>query len=267
MTRSTVAGTVDMRSPVSAEGLATWAIRDQQADRTYTGLHRVEACAGAAMRIRQQPHRFAEYDFPAGYPMDSVARAMEIGDIGTRIDGGGPVRGVPVTVHPDAELVLDAIQAIPNGRQRGLVLEYARLGDRPDWSNGTQTLAPLPVPESQRGRTRHAVRAEWENLPAHSAALRRLLAAGHRIVDQHGARRFPACEPGFAYRVREDGQRQVAVRWCPVEPVPSDAWIANTNAIYAAWHAGMTILARTLVRLPLRDHRCTGFDAPAEPWR
>ncbi|WP_455174139.1 hypothetical protein [Azospirillum largimobile] len=79
------------------------------------------------------------------------------------------------------------------------------------------------------------------DLPLQSVLLADLRRRGVPILDRYGRRRFPSQEPGFAYRITDDGGRQVAVRWCPLEPYPSDAWIANANAIYAAWHAGMRI--------------------------
>lgn len=247
--------TADLRQPMDVEALAIWAIRDQKADRTGGALFDVEA---ACDRPDWEPR---------GSSRDGVAemlRRRETG--GCRVDGGGPMRGVQPRVHPDAEAIVDAILSIRDRRQRGLVFEYAQLGDRPDWSNGAQALVPVPVPESRRGAVRHVIAAEWETQPLRSELLRDLHARGHRILDPYGRHRFPATEDGFSYRTLDDGRRQVAVRWCPVEPYPSDAWIVNTNALYAAWHAGMVALEAALRRAALRDHRCTGFDAPAEPW-
>ncbi|MCG5241885.1 hypothetical protein ACIU1J_19535 [Azospirillum doebereinerae] len=248
-------GVLDARRPMDVEDLAVWAIRDQKADRTGGALFEMEAAL-------DRPDRE-----PRGSSRDGIAELMRRRETGgCRVDGGGPMRGVQPRVHPDAEAVVDAIRAIPDWRQRGLVFEYAQLGDRPDWSSGVQTLVPVPVPETQRGAVRHMIVAEWETQPLRSELLRDLHARGHRILDPYGRHRFPAAEDGFSYRTLDDGRRQVAVRWCPVEPSPSDAWIANTNALYAAWHAGMVALERALRRVVLRDHRCIGFDAPAEPW-
>jgi len=255
----------DARMAMSLEELVRWAVRDQKADRTYTSLHRVESCAGAAMHARQYPDSEG-FDYPAGYPMDSVARAMEIGDIGTRIDGGGPIRGVAVPVHDDAEMVVEAIRAIRNRRQRGLVLEYAQLGDRPDWSNGTQMLVRVQVSENKRGPLRHRVEGVWERQMQHTDLLRFLQTKGIRIVDPYGRRRFPMTQDGFQYRILSDGTRDALIRHCPLEFYPSDAWIKNVNALYSAWHAGMMALLGAVRGLPLRDYHCTGFNAPATPW-
>ncbi|MBY6265553.1 hypothetical protein EI613_27065 [Azospirillum sp. 412522] len=245
----------DTRQTVDVERLAIWAIRDQKADRTGGALFDLEAAL-------DHPDRE-----PQGSSRDGVATLMRRRETGgCRVDGGGPMRGVQPRVHPDAEAVVDAIRAIPDWRQRGLVFEYAQLGDRPDWSNGDQTLIPIPVPESRRGAVRHVVRAEWVDLPLQSVLLADLRRRGVPILDRYGRLRFPSQEPGFAYRITDDGGRQVVTRWCPVEPYPSDAWIVNTNAIYAAWHAGMMALERGLRRVVLRDHRLVGFGVPAEPW-
>lgn len=149
--------TADLRQPMDVEALAIWAIRDQKADRTGGALFDVEA---ACDRPDWEPR---------GSSRDGVAemlRRRETG--GCRVDGGGPMRGVQPRVHPDAEAIVDAILSIRDRRQRGLVFEYAQLGDRPDWSNGAQALVPVPVPESRRGAVRHVIAAEWETQPLRS---------------------------------------------------------------------------------------------------
>ncbi|CAO3409380.1 hypothetical protein [Azospirillum largimobile] len=101
---------------MDVESLAIWAIRDQKADRTGGTLFDLEAAL-------DHPDRE-----PQGSSRDGVATLMRRRETGgCRIDGGGPMRGVQPRVHPDAEAVVDAIRAIPDGRQRGLVFEYAQL--------------------------------------------------------------------------------------------------------------------------------------------
>ncbi|MBP2302866.1 hypothetical protein [Azospirillum picis] len=85
---------------------------------------------------------------------------------------------------------------------------------------------------------RHIVRAEWVDRPLQSVLLADLRRQSVPILDRYGPLRFPSQEPGFASRITADGGRRVAVRWCSLDPYPSDAWIANMNALYAAWHAG-----------------------------
>jgi hypothetical protein len=198
--------------------------------------------------------------------MDSVARLMKIGTLGARIDGGGPTRGLSPRLHPDAEVVMGAIDRIRDRRQAGLVLTYARAGDRPSWSTGAQTLVPVPAPEGKRGAVRHMVTGEWQAVPTHSEYARFLKSRGHPIVDAHGRSLVRFREPGQTFRTLDDGTRQAFVKHCPVEPWPSDDWIRSTNQQYADWHAGMMALLSQLLGTRLQDHAITGFRAPAIPW-
>lgn len=244
--------------PMDLEALVTWAIRDQKADRTDVALFDLEAAADV-------DHDGWE---PRGSSRDGVAEMLRRGEMGgCRVDGGGVLRGVQPRMHPDAETVADAIGRLRSLRQRGLVLLHARAGERPEWSAGGQALVPVPVPETQRGAVRHRIAGAWEDVPTHAEFARLRQRRGLPIVDRYGRSLVRTPEPGQTFRTLDDGSRQAFVKHCPVEPWPSDAWIANTNALYAAWHAGMMALLGELLGIPLRDHRLTGFNAPAAPWR
>lgn len=247
----------DARKSVTLEEIATWAIRDQCADHDDVALFDVEAAAhrGDHERDSQRPSA------------DGCAAIARKAAIGCDVDGRGYVRGVQPNFHPDAEAVVDAIRRIPGWRERGLVLQYSGLGDRPDWSNGAQVLVRVDVADDKRGYLRHKIAGDWERVPTVGEYARWRQRRGLRIVDPTGRSLVRGSEPGQRFRNTDDGGRECYVRHCPVEPWPSDACIANTNAIYSVWHAGMMALLGGLIGMRLKDHRVTGFDAPARPWR
>ena len=206
---------------------------------------------------------------PRGSSADGVSAIARIGDIGCRVDGGGSIRGVAPRVHPDAEAVMADIERIPDCRAAGLVLLYARQGERPEWSTGQQVLQRVPVADARRGGVRHRVIGEWERAPTHSEHARLRQRLGLSIVDHYGRSlvRGPLSgEQGYYFRTLDDGAREVLVKHCPVEPWPSTAWIKAVNDMYSTWHAGMMALLDQLLGVKLRDHRLTGFSAPPRPW-
>ncbi|CAO3446681.1 hypothetical protein [Azospirillum argentinense] len=255
--------TRDTRKLVDLEELVAWAIRDQKAHRDNTALHAVESAAHMSMRSRRGG-RADGYAFAGGWGMDSCARIAAIGNIGTRIDGGGPTRGVAPRLHPDAEAVTTAMGRLP-WRQRGLIIEFGSIGEAPPWSNGKQRLVRVPVSEIIRGPLRHKVLAEWMGVMTRFQFANWRRARGLPIVDRYG-RSIVTDDVGIEFRYLEDGQRQAKVKHCPLQFDPSDEWIERTNGVYATWHAGMTALLDSMTGLALKDHRITGFAAQAEPW-
>ncbi|MGY0835238.1 hypothetical protein [Azospirillum argentinense] len=233
------------RRGIDLEDLVGWTIRNQMAHRDQVSLHGVET--------------------GTNWGLDSCLRVARISTVGTRIDGGGPIRGVPPRMHPDAEAVIGAIQRAFGGGGRPIVVDHAFTG-RPEWNLGPQRLWPVENTATQGGGRRHRVGGEWETVPLLSYVARRMMARGIRIIDDHGRRRFQQSEPGFRYRTLDDGTRQVFVRCTPLELAPSDAEVRDARAEYAAWHAGMMRVLGELLGVPLRDHRLTGFAAPATPW-
>ena len=232
------------RRAIDLEDLVGWTVRNQMAHRDQVSLHGVE--------------------MGTDWGRDSCLRVARIGTVGTRIDGGGPIRGVPPRMHPDAEAVMAAIQRAFGG-WRPIVVEHAITG-RPEWNLGPQRLWPVENTDSQGGGRRHRVAGAWENMPPLSQLVRAMMARGIRIIDDRGRRKFQQSEPGHRYRSLDDGTRQVLVRWTPLDLVPSDAEVRDARAEYAAWHAGMMRVLGELLSVPLRDHRLTGFAAPAAPW-
>ena len=257
---------VRLRRAIDLEDLVEWTIRTQKADRDRVCLHAVELAAAAAIRRGHRPT--GGFDGPGGWGVDSCVRVAEIGLAGTRVDGGGQIRGVAPRLHPDAEVVIAAIdRAFGNLKGwRRLVLDQAREGGRPRWNLGRQRFVPVKNTAPQGGGRRHVVVSEWETVPPLSAMARRMIARGVGILDSRGRRKFQQAEPGFTYRTLDDGSRQVVVRWSAVELSPSDAEIHEAREDYAAWHAGMMRVLGAVMDLPLRDYRVTGFAAPATPW-
>ncbi len=245
----------DTRTVIDLEDLVTWAVRDQKADRNTVALFDVELEAFGHMQGWE----------PCGHSNDGCFRQDIIGGIGCHIDGSGALHGVAPRMHPDAEAVADAIER-RSGRVCGLILQHARLGERPEWSAGQQMLMCVKVSDKKPGRFRHKVVGEWQDVPSQSAYAQRRLSRGLPIVDQYGRSLVRQPEPGQTFRLLEDGSRQAFVRHCPVEKYPSDAWVIMINDLYATWHSGMLALLNDLRRVEMRDHRISGFAAPALPW-
>ncbi|MBB3267603.1 hypothetical protein FHW79_005264 [Azospirillum sp. OGB3] len=257
---------VRQRRAIDLEELVVWTIRTQKADRDRVSLHSVEMAAAAA--IRRGNHPTGGFDGPGGWGVDSCVRVAEIGLAGTRVDGGGQIRGVAPRLHPDAEAVMAAIdRAFGNLKGwRRLILDQAREGGRPCWNLGCQRFVPVRNTAPKGGGRRHVVVSEWESVPPLSVVARRMIARGVGILDSRGRRKFQQAEPGFTYRTLDDGSRQVVVRWSAVELSPSIGEIREAREDYASWHAGMMRVLGAVVDLPLRDYRVTGFAAPATPW-
>lgn len=253
----------DRRRPVDLEELVVWACRDQQALRDGCALHIVEAAA--QFGIRNQRRHLTGSDYPGAWGVDSCARLAAIGAIGTRLDGGGPTRGIAPRMAADAEAVAAAIETLPLG-QRRLVRTHGAAGTRPDWLSLRQPLVACQRPSDRPGRYRHMVEEEWRPTPLRSELAARYLALGQSLFDSHGRRRIVEEERGFSFRSTDDGKRELLVRWCPLEPEHSDAEIIEVNCDYAEWHDGLTALLKSVRSLNLRDHRVTGFAAPARPW-
>lgn len=246
---------------IDVEDLVVWACRDQQAHRDGQLLHVVEAAAMFGMSNSRK--RLSGADFPGAWGVDSCARLAAIGRIGTRLDGGGPQRGLAPRLAQDAEAVAVAIEALPSGERR-LVRSYGATGTRPDWLPLLQPLVRAMRASDQPGRYRHQVAGEWQPTPLRSELAARYLASGQSLFDIHGRRRLVEEEKGFRFRAVENG-RELFVRWCPIEPEHSDFEIIEANCDYAEWHAGLTRLIGLLAGR-LQDHRITGFMAPPRPW-
>lgn len=243
----------DTRRRLDLERLVTWALRDQQADRAQSGLFDIEAAAN--------DHGWE----PQGVSGDGVAALLRRNETGDRVDGGGPVRGIAVKVHPDAEAVANALGWL-DPWQRRLVQAHGRAGTRPDWLPLNPPMVAVKRPSEARGRYRHVLAERWEGVPTRSELARRYLLGGQSLFDARGQRRIVEEERGFHFRTFGDGRRQVQVKWCPLEPAHSDADIVEANTDYAGWHAGMAALLGWIGGRSLRDHVVTGFAAPAAPW-
>lgn len=253
----------DRRRPLDLEELVVWACRDQQALRDGSALHVVEAAA--QFGIRNQRRHLSGSDYPGTWGVDSCARLAAIGAVGTRLDGGGPTRGIAPRIPPDAEAVATAIEALPMGKRR-LVRSHGKAGTRPDWLSLRQPLVARRQPSDRPGRYRHVIEEEWQPTPLRSELAARYLARGQSLFDAHGRRRIPAEEQDFQFRPDDQGGRELLVRWCALEPEHSDAEIIEANCDYAEWHDGMTALLRSLQGRYLRNHTITGFAPPARPW-
>jgi len=243
------------RQKIDLWDLVVWTVLRQRATDDNVGLHTVELHALAAAQGWE----------PRGSTLDGTATLERRAGLGCAIDGG-PVRGVAPQTHPDAEAVSDAINRLP-ARSRAAILCAARTGEAPGWIDPRwQRLVSLPARSGAGRGVRYRVDAAWEDTPERSVIARLYLSQGLPILDRHGRSVLEREERAFTFRRAEDGKRQLRVRWCPVEPSPSDDVIAWTNSLYADWHAGMMALLGELLDVRLRDHAITGFAAAARSW-
>lgn len=108
---------VRQRRAIDLEDLVVWAIRTQKADRDRVSLHAVELAAAAAIRWGHRPA--GGFNAPASWGVDSCVRVAEIGLAGTRVDGGGQIRGVAPRMLPlieDSAPLYDELRAYAVGR-------------------------------------------------------------------------------------------------------------------------------------------------------
>lgn len=257
-----LAPTAAHRRALDLEALLVWAIRDQKADRSDAALHPVEAIAHFGRLHGLPAGAWARH---RGVSADGCATIANRHMVGTHIDGGGPIRGVPARIHPDAERVADAIERLPSPERR-TVLRHARAADRPDWLPLTAPLVAVTRPSDAPGRRRHVVSEEWRATPKRSEVAQLYLARGISLFDGQGLRRIPAEEKGFRFRLLGDGARQVLASWCPLEPLHGQREIVETNEAYLLWHGAMVALFAALRGVALRDHALTGFAALERPW-
>lgn len=263
MTTARAVGADRTRLHVDLEQLVIWTVRDQKADRDDAAWHDIEA-AVYNNELGGRSYRGVQVDLcrPSADGCATIARNAAVG---CTIDGGGPIRGIPPAVHPDAELVADAIHRLRPAARR-LVLHHGRTGERPDWSTGRQVLVRVPVPDDTRGPVRHVVEGVWEPMLKRSEIARWCMERGISLFDGAGRRRIVEEERGYQIRHLAGGERQVLVKSCPLELSPSAYRIAVVNGLYGVWHAGMTVLATQLATTHFRDRVLTGFAAPARPW-
>lgn len=253
----------DRRRALDLEALLVWVVRDQKADRVGAALHPLEVVAHFGL-LHGLPAGAGVYE--TGISGDGCAAIAQRGELGTDVDGGGPIRGLPARLHPDAELVLEALERLPSSERR-VILDHARHGDRPEWLPLVSPLVAKRRPGHQPGRYRHIVAdLGWETTPKQSEIAESYHRRGLSLFNARRERRIPLEEQGFDFRVLYDATRQVLVTWCPLEPRHSDAEIAEAHDDYAFWHGAMEALHAALRRRPMRDHRLTGFAAPAHPW-
>ncbi|HYH38270.1 MAG TPA: hypothetical protein VD860_08620 [Azospirillum sp.] len=267
--------------------LTAWAIGSQLAgDSDGIALFDAERVAAGHTLVRSS--------------LDGCALLSRRGDLGCQIDGSAPARGMAPRVHTDAEAVADGIERLRNRARRTadtarmtlraapddeqardrlhraeadlrglrLVVDHARQREQPGWIDPRwqQRLEPLPARSGAGRGVRYRVDGEWRDTPHKSQIARACIRAGQPILDAHGRSLLDRTERGFSFRVLADGTRQVLVKWSPVAPSPSDAYIRAVNAAYSEWHAGMMKLLGELLDVRLRDHAITGFAAQARPW-
>ena len=155
------------------------------------------------------------------------ARIGEIGLLGTQIDGGGWQRPA---LHPDAELVHDRLVELSRKDWIGALLlqRYGRQGGVPEWDGGRQEFEPV---RDQRDR----------------------------IIQNR-------CAEVVMFRDGRGRLIEASVPYCPVQPYPSDEWLALLRGEYAHWFTALQSLAADLSGRVLTRWQMIGLGAEATPW-
>jgi len=60
--------------------------------------------------------------------------------------------------------------------------------------------------------------------------------------------------------------RDVPVTACPIQPYPSDEWVAMSREEHRLWHRGLTALFSELGALRLTRWALSGVGADVDPW-
>jgi hypothetical protein len=221
---------------LTLEELLIWAYRDQKVDRmAQASLADLEASADG-----DEPHHRAS--------TDGVCTMQRIASLGARIPGSTSW-GASATYHPDAGEVMAAIGKL-GWQHAGLIVNYARIGDRPERSD----VLPMPHPMSPHTLEDRYGRAKHDG----QQILYKIIVTEREFV------KVPIYEPRSRARKRVPQiigyeTRVVETEACPIDWWPAPQLIAMENAIYEGWVEAMNALWRLMQGVTLKDHTLTGI--------
>jgi hypothetical protein len=172
---------------------------------------------------------------------DSVVRVMARAETGI---GLGTLPPVPLSFHPDAEAIHNAVLALGPIYSR-LVIEFGCTGVHPE------PCEPVFMPQEFLPN----VGSQWER---ESQGVWRgehrkfRITADETVVDEVPLYRSAGRRGGV--KVVGWETRRLPVEYCPVVVVPDPAWCAAVNGIAEHWERALTLLRCELEKVQLRDH-------------
>lgn len=108
------------KKEITVEGILVWAYKAQKViEITGRSLYAGEAVKG---------ERYVTIQKASG---DGCIAVERNGQLGCPIDGGGPIRGIPQPLHPDAETIHEIVLTLP-WDQSALLIQYGRAGIAPE---------------------------------------------------------------------------------------------------------------------------------------
>lgn len=116
-----------------------------------------------------------------GWGPSMLSQAMERAQLGVAIDGGGYA---PAVTHPDADQVHWAVQRLCDRTERGLVIEHAAAGARPDDGSGIQLRAVQDFVEYDRNRNAVVCWIRWLGTEAEQRFAQAVYSAWWQAVDR-----------------------------------------------------------------------------------
>jgi len=119
-----------------------------------------------------------------GWGPSMLGQAIERAQLGVAIDGGGYA---PPVTHPDADQVHWLVQRLCDRTERGLVIEHAAAGGRPDDGTGIQLRAVQDYVEYDRSRNAVVCWIRWSGTEAERDFARAVYATWWDAVDRIGA--------------------------------------------------------------------------------
>jgi len=172
---------------------------------------------------------------------DSVVRVMARAETGV---GAGTIPAVPLSFHPDAEAIHNAVLALGPIYAR-LVIEFGCTGVYPE------PCEPVFMPQDFLPN----VGSHWEREGQgvwRGEHRRFRITADETVVHEVPLYRSAGRRGGVKV-VGWETQR-IPVEFCPVVVVPDAAWCAAVNGIAEHWDRAMAMLRAELAGVALRDH-------------
>jgi hypothetical protein len=225
-------------SPVrhlSLEELLVWTYRDQATDRmSHRSLEGLEAAADGEER--------------RGRSADGCAQMVAVGALGVRVDEFGGCWGASAEVHPDADLVHEAVLSLGLVDAR-LLIDHARRGDRPERCTAT----PRPVPTEADSRAERYYVATVEG----GREIRVKLCTAERVA-------VWVKRPGLAHRYAAPVLQTIDVEYSAISWEPDPHFVALVNAVHERWARALHRLDAALKGAAFKQHVVSGIFATGD---
>jgi hypothetical protein len=171
---------------------------------------------------------------------DSVARVMARAETGI---GLGSVPAVPLSFHPDAEAIHNAVLALGPIYSR-LVIEFGCTGIHPE------PCEPVFMPQDFLPN----IGSHWEREGQgvwRGEHRRFRITADETVVEE-----VPIYRSAGRGKIKVGGYetKRLPVEYCPVVIFPDPAWCEAVNGIVEHWERAMARLREQIAGMALRDH-------------